>query len=132
LILVDSSVWIDFLSSRPGPAGQELRRLIEEGAPVAVSGVVVTEILQGLKRDVKRIEKYLSLFDLLESTGFQTYRRAAALFRLARSRGVSLTTTDAIIATIAAENHCTVFSLDRDFLRIAQLGGVALYPVAAV
>jgi predicted nucleic acid-binding protein len=55
LILVDSSVWIDFLSSRPGSAGQELRRLIEGGAPVAVTGVVVTEILQGLKRDVERI-----------------------------------------------------------------------------
>jgi predicted nucleic acid-binding protein len=129
LILVDSSVWIDFLSARPGPAGFELRRLIEEGAPAAVTGVVVTEILQGLQRNVERIENYLSLFDLLEAEGFRTYRRAAALFRLARSRGVSLTTTDAIIATIATENHAVVFSLDRDFVRMAQLGGTELYQV---
>jgi predicted nucleic acid-binding protein len=127
LILVDSSVWIDFLSSRPGPAGQELRRLIEEGAPVAVTGVVVTEILQGLKRDVERIESYLSLFDLLEASGFETYRHAAALFRLARSRGLSLTTTDAIIASIAVENSASVFSLDHDFARMARLVGLRLH-----
>ena len=127
MILVDSSVWIDFLSSRPGPAGKELRRLIEEGAPVAVTGVVVAEILQGLKRDVERTENYLSLFDLLEASGFETYRHAAALFRLARSRGVSLTTTDAVIATIAAENDAAVFSLDRDFVRMAHIAGLKLH-----
>ena len=127
MILVDSSVWIDFLSSRPGPGGQELRRLIEDGAPVAITGVVLTEILQGLKRDIKRIENYLSLFDLLEANGFETYRDAAALFRLARSKGVSLTTTDALSATIAVENGAEVFSLDRDFVRMAPLGGFRLH-----
>jgi len=127
LILVDSSVWIDFLSHRPGPAGQELRRLIEEGAPVAVTGVVVTEILQGLKRDVQRIEAYLSLFELLEASGFETYRNAATLFRAARSQGLTLTTTDAIIATVAVENAAAIFSLDHDFMRMARLAGFQLH-----
>jgi predicted nucleic acid-binding protein len=129
LILVDSSVWIDFFSSRPGPSGQELRRLIEDGATVAVTGVVVSEVLQGLKRDVERIENYLSLFELLEASGLQTYLRAAELFRLARSRVATLTTTDVIIATIAAENYAEIFSLDRDFLRIAKLSGIPLYDI---
>jgi predicted nucleic acid-binding protein len=127
LILVDSSVWIDFLSSRPGPDGEELRRLIEDGAPVAITGVIVTEILQGLKRDVRHIKNFLSLFDLLEARGFETYRDAAALFRLARSQGVSLTTMDAIIATVAVENGATIFSLDRDFVRMAHLAGFRLH-----
>ena len=124
---MDSSVWIDFLSSRPGPGGQELRRLIEDGAPVALTGVVVTEVLQGLKRDIKRIEDYLSLFEILEAGGFDTYRNAATLFRLARSKGLSLTTTDALIATIAVENGAEIFSLDRDFVRMAHLGGFRLH-----
>ncbi len=127
MILVDSSVWIDFLSSRPGPGGQELRRLIEDAAPVAITGVVVTEVLQGLRRDVKRIEADLSLFDLLEASGFATYRNAAALFRLARSKGISLTTPDALIAAIAVENGAEVFSLDRDFVRMAPLAGFRLH-----
>jgi predicted nucleic acid-binding protein len=127
LILVDSSVWIDFLSSRPGPGGQELRRLIEDAAPVAITGLVETEVLQGLKRDVKRIETYLSLFDLLEAHGFETYRNAAVLFRLARSKGVTLTTTDALITTLAVENGAEVFSLDRDFVRMAPMAGFRLH-----
>ncbi len=127
MILVDSSVWIDFLSSRPGPGGQELRQLIEDGAPVALTGVVVTEVLQGLKRDAKRIENYLLLFDFLEAGGFETYRKAATLFRLARSQGVSLTTTDAIIATVAVENGAVVFSLDHDFVRMANMLGFRLH-----
>ncbi len=127
MILVDSSVWIDFLSSRPGPGGQELRRLIEDGAPVALTGVIVTEVLQGLKRDIKRIEDYLSFFEILEAGGFDTYRNAAALFRSARSQGVSLTTTDVLIATLAVENGAEVFSLDRDFVRLAHLVGLQLH-----
>ena len=127
MILVDSSVWIDFLSSRAGPGGQELRRLIEDGAPVALTGVVVTEVLQGLKRDSRRIENYLKLFDFLEAHHFETYRNAANLFRLARSRGVSLTTTDAIIATVAVENGALIFSLDHDFVRMARIAGIQLY-----
>ena len=127
MILVDTSVWIDFLSSRPGPGGQELRRLIEDGAPVALTGVVVTEILQGLKRDIKQVENYLSLFDILEARGFETYRDAAAIFRLARSKGVSLTTTDALIATVAAEIGASIFSLDRDFVRMAHMAGFRLH-----
>ena len=130
MILVDSSVWIDFLSSRPGPGGLELRRLIEDDAPVALTGVVVTEVLQGLKRDIKRIEDYLSFFEILEASGFDTYRNAAALFRLARSQGVSLTTTDVLIATIAGENEAEVFSLDHDFMRMARLTGLPLHQPA--
>lgn len=80
-----------------------------------------------MKRDVKRIEDYLSLFELLEAKGFQTYRNAAALFRMARVQGVTLTTTDALIATIAAENGATVYSLDGDFVRMAQMVGFRLH-----
>ena len=130
MILVDSSVWIDFLSSRPGPGGRELRRLIEQGEPLALTGVVVTEVLQGLKRDVKRIESYLRLFEMLEANGFDTYRNAAIFFRVARSHGVSLTTTDALIASIAVQNAAALFSLDRDFVRMAPLAGLRLHEFA--
>ena len=97
---------------------------------MAITGVVVSEILQGLRWDVARIESFLALFDLLEASGFETYRNAAALFRLARSQGVSLTTTDAIIATIAAETRATVFSVDHDFVRMAKISGLRLHQPA--
>jgi predicted nucleic acid-binding protein len=70
LILVDSSVWIDFFSSAPGRAGGELRRMISDAEPFALSGVIITEIVQGLTRDASRIGRYLTGWDLLEPGGF--------------------------------------------------------------
>jgi predicted nucleic acid-binding protein len=129
LILVDSSVWIDFFSSAPGRAGDELRRMIEDAEPFALTGVVVTEILQGLMRNTSRIEQYVLQWDMLEPRGFKTYREAAAIFRLGRARGVSLTTIDALIAAIAQEHSASVFTLDKDFSRIARLTGLVLHPL---
>lgn len=127
MILVDTSVWIDFFSSSPGIAGGELRRMIDEVEPFALAGIAVTEIIQGLRRDVHRIERYLSLWDMLEPRGFATYREASAISRLARSKGISLTTVDTLIAAIALENHATLFSLDKDFSRIARLTPLHLH-----
>lgn len=127
MILVDTSVWIDFFSSAPGRAGNELRRMIEDAEPFALTGVVITEILQGLTREVSRIEGYLSQWDRLEPRGFLTYREAAAIFRLGRSKGVTLTTVDVLIAAIALEHRASVFTLDKDFARIARLTGLQLY-----
>jgi predicted nucleic acid-binding protein len=58
---------------------------------------------------------------------FRTYREAAAIFRLGRAKGVGLTTIDAIIAAIALEHRAGVFTLDKDFSRIARLTGLPLY-----
>jgi predicted nucleic acid-binding protein len=127
--LVDTSVWIDFFSSSPGRAGDELRRMIDEVEPFALTGVVVTEVLQGLTRDVNRIERYLSLWEMIEPRGFSTYREASAISRLARSRGISLTTIDTLIAAIALEHRASVFSLDKDFSRVARITALRLHPL---
>jgi hypothetical protein len=68
--------------------------MIADAEPFALAGVVVTEILQGLKRDVSRLEHYLSQWDMLEPKGFSTYREAASIFRAARAKGVAFTTID--------------------------------------
>lgn len=83
---MDSSVWVDFFSSTPGRGGGELRRMIEESEPFALTGVVVAEILQGLTRDSGPIERFLGECDMLEPRGFETYLEAAAIFRAARAR----------------------------------------------
>lgn len=124
---MDTSVWIDFLSSSPSPAGAELRRMVADAEPFALAGIVVTEILQGLRRDVTRVEHYLSQWEMLEPGGFSTYRQAASIFRTARTKGVAVTTTDALIAAIASEHNATLFTLDRDFSRIAGIIRLPLY-----
>ena len=127
MILVDSSVWVDFFSSSPGRAGSELRRMISDSEPFALAGVVVAEVLQGLTRDAVRIERYLEQWDVLDPRGFATYREAAAIYRAARARGISLTTIDTLIAAIALDHSASVFTLDQDFSRMARITRLMLY-----
>jgi predicted nucleic acid-binding protein len=127
VILVDSSVWVDFFSSSPSRAGDELRRMIEDSEPFALTGIVVAEVLQGLTRDAAPIEGFLEQWDMLEPGGFDTYRRAADLYRLARGKGLTLATIDTLIAAIAIEHGASVFTLDQDFSRIARLTGLEIY-----
>ena len=127
MIPLDGSVWIDFFSSSPGRAGHELRRMIQESEPFALTGVVVAEVLQGLIRNADRIEWFLGQWELLEPKGFQTYRTAAAIYRAARGKGMSLTTIDTLVAAIALEYDATVFTLDHDFSRIARITRLVLH-----
>ena len=127
MILVDSSVWVDFFRASPGRGGAELRQMIEASEPFALTGIVVAEVLQGLTRDSGPIERFLARWDMLEPKGFDTYRKAAAIYRAGRGKGISLTTIDTVIAAIALEHRASVFTLDQDFSRIARITGLELY-----
>jgi predicted nucleic acid-binding protein len=127
MILVDSSVWVDFFRPSPRRGGAELRRMIEESEPLALTGIVVAEVLQGLTRDAGIIERFLAQWDMLEPRGFDTYRSAAAIYRAGRGKGITSSTVDALIAAIALEHGASVFTLDRDFVRIARMTGLELY-----
>ena len=122
MILVDTSVWVDFLNSNRGSAGDELERLIGGNAPLVLAGVIVTEVLQGLKRDVAEVTRLLAGWPLIEPDGFATYATAASIFRETRGRGLTLSTVDALLATLAIEYHATLFTLDRDFGRLTFTG----------
>jgi predicted nucleic acid-binding protein len=122
LILVDSSVWIDFFNSDRGAAGDELERLLRNNAPVVLAGLVVTEVLQGLKRDVEQITRLLARWPLIEPDGFVTYAAAAGIFRQARGRGLTLTTVDVLLAALAIQHQAVLFTLDKDFERLDFTG----------
>lgn len=79
--------------------------------------MVVTEILQGLTKSAARTQSYLWQRQLLEPSGFKIYREAAAIFRLARAKGITLTTIDGLIATLALEHSAAVFTLISPELR---------------
>ncbi len=130
LVLVDTSVWIDFFRRPPGRAGETLRRLIGAGEPLALTGIILTEILQGLTRNLELIERYLSHWDVLEARGRETYQEAARIYRRARSRAITPSTFDVLIAAIAIENRAVLFSCDLDFVRLAQVAPLKLFQMA--
>ena len=101
--------------------------MICEAETFGTTGVIVAEVLEGLTRNATQIEHYLSQWEMLEPRGFATYREAAAVFRLARAKGITLTTIDTLIAAISLEHRASVFTLDRDFTRIARITRLSLY-----
>ena len=82
MILVDTSVWIDFLEGKGTPQQYELRRIIENDEDICLTGIVVTEILQGIRdeRQNREIRDYLLEFPMMNPQGISTYIQAAQIY----------------------------------------------------
>ncbi|MGH3992209.1 MAG: PIN domain-containing protein, partial [Pseudonocardiaceae bacterium] len=77
--VVDTSVWIDVLNDAPVPQAQRCVELIEDGEPIALTDVVLTEILQGLRsdREAQLVERHLRAFPILRLENLQDFVLAA-------------------------------------------------------
>jgi len=127
MILVDTSVWIDFLNGADSAHRHLLHRLIEDEEDIAITGIILTEVLQGIQdeRDVRRTQQSLLAFPIYPSSGIPTYLQAARIYRSCRKKGETVRkTVDCIIAAICLENNLTLLHRDRDFDRIAACTGL--------
>lgn len=135
-ILVDTSVWVDFLNGHPSPERTTLARLLESDHDLCTCGVVIAEVFQGLRRDKGR-DRLSGLFKeltYLDPSGVGLYFRAAEVYRLLRERGRTIRSTiDCVIAVLAEENGAFVLARDRDLSTIFQSGLVrtGLWPLDA-
>jgi hypothetical protein len=123
ILLVDSSVWIDFFAGRDTPQTRIFKDAIREGVDVVLTGVILTEILQGVPSDsgFARLRKDLSSFRVLHPASEDTYVQAARLYRTGRKRGVTIRSlVDCLIAAVAMEHGATVLHKDRDYERISE------------
>ncbi len=124
-ILVDTSVWIDFLNGHPSRESSLLSSLIASDADVCTCGVAVAEVFQGLRQNKgrKELEKLFRKLILLESGGFDPHLRAAGLCRNLRVRGRTVRSTiDCMIAILAEASECYVLARDRDLTTILSSG----------
>lgn len=134
MIVVDTSAWIDFLRAQETPADLTLCRLLAEDAPLAVTELVVFELLCGATSELEHEElrnRILSL-PVLSLRGLEGYEAAADLFRSCRAGGETLgSATDCLIAVPAIEADATVLAADRDFDVLARHTPLRLEPLAA-
>ncbi|MBI4366767.1 MAG: PIN domain nuclease [Deltaproteobacteria bacterium] len=131
MILVDTSVWIDFFRSHRGAASLHLATLIRGQNRVCICGLIRQEILQGIHhpQELAHTLRFLRQLPFL-NTRAVTYDRAAELFRLVARHGTQIPTVDATIAAIAIEHTVPLFTLDRrHFFAIAQMAPLHLYEV---
>jgi len=132
MILVDTSVWIDFLRGRDTMHRRMLHDLIENDEDLCITGIILTEILQGIKNDktCDELKEYLLEFPIYNPTGIDTYIDAAHLYRKCAKKGKTVRKTiDCIIAAIAIENDLIVFHNDADFDHIAASAGLKTFPI---
>lgn len=123
MILVDTSVWIDFLQGRDTAHRHTLHRLIEEEEEICLTGIVLVEILQGIKvdKEAREIKDDLLAFPFYNPSEIDTYIEAANIYRQCMKNGKTVRKTiDCLIAAIAIENGLTLFHNDRDFSSIEQ------------
>lgn len=124
-VLVDTSVWADFLNGYPSPQAAALAELLEGDDELCTCGTIVAEVFQGLRREQGRRAIQRSFEDLtfLEPSGIRPYFRAADTYRRLREIGHTVRSTiDCVIAVTAEENGCYVLARDRDMDAILGSG----------
>ena len=117
MILVDSSVWIDYFKGAITPQTDTLDRLLGHES-VAIGDLVLAEVLQGFpdEKSFNQARKLLSSLILVDICGHDIAIQAARNFRALRNLGVTVRKTiDTLIATRCIESGFDLLHNDRDF-----------------
>ncbi len=128
MLVVDSSVWIDFFNDVDHPSVQHLARLLESGeVPIVVPDLVLFEVLRGFRddRDHRRARLLLESLEIEPAAGATLALEAARHYRSLRAAGVTVRSAiDVLIATFCIERDYLLLHRDRDFDVFEQLRGL--------
>lgn len=117
MILVDSSVWIDYFSGNDTRQAEALDKTLGVQI-VAIGDLILTEVLQGfrLDQDYKTAKKLLSELTVFELLGKDMAIKSAENFRKLRKQGITIRkTADVIIASFCIEHSLPLLFSDKDF-----------------
>lgn len=104
------------------------RKLVSKGADFGVPGIVLQELLSGLRpeSEVKRLRGYLQRFQILLATE-DDHVGAARIANACRGRGATVAAVDCLIASQTIRTGGALWTLDRDFAVIAQHSSLTLF-----
>jgi predicted nucleic acid-binding protein len=131
VIAVDTSAWIELFRATGSPIHRTLKRLIEKDAELAVTEVVVMEVLSGARSPahLNDLRNGLLAFPILPLNGLAGFEEAAALYRACLRAGDTVPHPDCLIAAPAIRTGASVLSADRDFETLARHSALRLEPV---
>lgn len=130
MIVVDTTVWIDFLEARGTAFDLHLGELIEREAALALTGLIYCEVLQGILDETtfRRVRAILRSYPILPTHGLETFEHAATIYRNCRKRGFTVRkTADCLIAATCLEFGAELYHNDRDFEAIAKVEDLKIY-----
>ncbi len=131
MILVDTSVLVDFFKGMSNSPADRLKEIIERDIPFGITSVIYQEILQGArnKKEYELLETYLGcqrFYQPLDAVS--SYAQAAGIYFACRKSGITIRSTiDCLIAQIAMEQDLLLLHNDRDFLSMARVINLAFY-----
>jgi predicted nucleic acid-binding protein len=131
MILIDTSVLIDFFKGSKNEATSRFRLILEQGINFGITSHIFQEVLQGAKSE----KEYNLLRRYLETQRFfhpkdpvDSFAEAARIFFQCRKRGVTIRSTiDCLIAQIALEHDLLLLHSDHDFHLIAKVIPLKIY-----
>lgn len=120
MVLVDSSVWIEYLRSGQGAASDTVDALLQEDR-ATICGVVEMEIYQGLRsRERKRVSELFAALPYLE-TGRQDYIAAGNRLGELRREGITIPLADCLIGVLCQRYGLPLLTLDRHFDHLPEV-----------
>lgn len=122
MILVDSSVWIDFFSAKKSDQTNILLKSIEQSDDICICGLILTEVLQGIKfdKEFERAKSILLPLIYLPITKAM-FINSASIYRTIRKHGKTIRSPiDCMIASICIEHEVRLLHNDNDFDIIAH------------
>ncbi len=121
MIIADTSVWISFFNF-PDSSEKRAVGFLIDADDIAITGVALTEILQGCRsrKDFSMVKDLLLALPWLETTQ-SVWIKAGEISSSLLRRGVTLPIPDLVLAAVAMEYKCRVYSLDRHFEMIPGL-----------
>ena len=117
MILVDSSVWIDYFNGRQSRETDLLDELLGT-KPLLIGDLIMMEVLQGFRhdRDYRKAKDELEKLAFAPMVGREIAIKSAGNYRRLRKQGITVRKTiDVLIATFCIENGHTLLHNDRDF-----------------
>ena len=125
MILVDTSVLIDFFRGVENKPVEKFNDLIERNLPFGINNYIYQELLQGSasEKDFKNLKDYLvtqRFYHLKKAQ--ESHENAARLYFICRRKGLTIkSTVDFLIAQTAIENDLMLLHNDRDFTEMAKI-----------
>jgi predicted nucleic acid-binding protein len=129
VILVDSSVWVEYDRATGSEAHLRLAELIEATSPIAVTEPVVMEVLAGARDDRREsdLRRLLERFEMLSFDAVTDFDGAVRIYRRCRAAGTTPRgMLDCMIAAVARRTNATLLAHDADLDRVAQVVEIEL------
>jgi predicted nucleic acid-binding protein len=117
MVLVDTTVWVDYLNDIPTPQTEWLERELDQQR-LGLTDLILCEVLQGVRdeRQAEAVRRELSKFEIFTTGGIDLAIAAAKNYRLLRAKSYTVRKTiDVWIATFCLLNNQALLHNDRDF-----------------